>query len=289
MADGDLITNDWQIELPTTDGTGYLIGDDEPVGVLRIEGLEDLPEVRSADLPRPRAHGSFVMPAYATERILTVAVELASRDGLTLRQVVDDLAAATTIRQFEAPIVFQLPDMGKRRLLGRVIRRTLPVDLPFLYGLASGAIQIAASDPRIFDNTLRSGTTGVGEVVGGLGFPHGFPHGFGTATAGTIEIANDGNADAPWTATLTGPLTSPRISVVDGAGDLELAGFTLDAGETLELDSRDRTVLLGGSASRYGSLTRRGWFEIPPGASTVQLTAAAGTGTLTLRWRSAWL
>jgi hypothetical protein len=285
MAAGDAITDDWQVELPGS----YLIGSGQAVGIVRIDGLEALPEMRVADVPRPRAAGSFALPQYPAERVVTIDVEVARTAAATMREVVDAWNAATVPAATESAIVYQLPGTGKRRLVGRVRRRTLPVDRGFGFGRAIGSVQIVASDPRILDNVETSGSTGVGSVTGGLGFPHGFPHGFGAATAGAIAIDNAGNTPAPWTATLAGPLTSPRITVVGGDGDLELNGFDLADGQTIELDSAARTVLLNGTASRYSSLTRRVWFELPVGASLVQLGAASGTGTLTVRYRSAWL
>lgn len=284
MTAGDLISDDWQFEL-----RDYLFGSGQPVGVVSVQGLEDLPEVRVADVARARAHGSVPGPQHTGDRVILIEVDAARTTTGTLRDTVNAWAAATALGDVEVPLVWQLPGTGKRRAMVRVRRRELPVDRRFGYGFARGRIQLVATDPRVYDNTESVGSTAVGAVTGGLGFPHGFPHGFGTATAGTIDVTNGGNTPAPWTATLVGPLTHPRITLVDGDGDLELGAFTLAAGDTLELDSLNRTVLLNGTASRYGELTRRSWFDLPVGDPIIQLTASSGTGTLEVRWRSAWL
>lgn len=263
-------------------------GDGTDIDVVRVVGLEDLPDLRTTDVPRARAAGLVAGPQHPAGRTVTFQLALVAADHAALRALVDDIKAATA-GDTERTLTFTHPSWGPARLTVRPRARSIPVDLDFLFQAPSATIQLVATDPRIYGDQLRNDTTGVGSVTGGQGFPLSFPHGFGTATAGTIAATNDGNTPAPWSATLTGPLTSPRISLVDGAGALELSGFTLAAGEFLTLDSLDRTVLLNGTAGRYGSLTTRDWFELPVGSSEVQLTAASGTGNLTLRWRDTWL
>lgn len=279
MAIGDLIDADNQIEF-----AGYLFGAGQDADFVAIDGLDDLPEVEDGNQRRARAHGSVLGPLFATTRVVTLSATMKAATAAKVAAV----KAATTIVSAEQPVVIAV-DGSVYRINGRVVRRRIPRSEEFQRGIARMTVQWEATDPRIYSNTLQSGTTGVGSVSGGLSLPHGFAHGFGTATAGTIATTNDGNTAAPWTATLTGPLTSPSISLVGGDGVLTLNGFVLADGDTLEFDSLARSVLLNGSASRLGSLTERAWFDLPIGSESVQLTAGSGTGSLTLRWRDTWL
>lgn len=281
---GELLTDDWMVEF-----NGYAMGDDQPVALLEITGVEDLPEVSQANVNRGRSHGMLAGPMFARDRVITVTGEITQGDASTFRAAVDALKAATTITSTETELVFRLAQDDARFAWVRPLRRSIPNSQQFAYGVGTVTLQFVATDPRIYSNTLRSGSTSPGTTSGGLSFPHAFPHGFGTTTAGTITAANDGDASAPWTATLTGPLTSPRIQLVDMEGDLEMSGFELAAGDTLTFDSLNRTVLLNGTASRYGSLTTRTWFEIPAGGATVALYATAGAGTMSLEWRDTYL
>lgn len=252
-----------------------------------LDGVETLPAITSGNIARGRAHGSVAGPLFAGDRIITVEVTM---HGSDMREQVDELAAATALNSNEQPLVWALRGLEQlRRANARVIGRALPIDRDYAAGRARAVLQFEATDPRVYGNTLRSGSTGVGAVSGGLELPHGFPHGFGLAEAGTITTSNGGTFPAPWAATLNGPLTSPRITLVGTDGELRLDGFVLADGDTLELDSRRRTVMLNGTASRAGSLTTRAWFDLPVGSGAVQLTAGAGTGTLDLEWRDAWL
>jgi hypothetical protein len=82
-------------------------------------------------------------------------------------------------------------------------------------------------------------------------------------------------------------LSSPRIDQVGSPGRLEWVGLNLLPGQTLELDSQARTAKLNGTADRVPST--RDWFRLPPGDSQVQLTAASGSGSLSIDYRDAWL
>lgn len=259
-------------------------------GLTALDGVESIDNVRSGNVMRGRAHGSVRGPLYMGDRDITAEVVIVGTPQ-SIRTQVDELSAATVINDEELPLIWQLPGMTEaRQSFARVHRRSIPVDINFTLVKATAVIQWVATDPRIYGTTLKSGTTGTASLTGGLGFSHGFSHGFGSVTPSTIPIDNDGSSPAPWTATLTGPLTAPRITLIDGAtGDLSFNNFTLLAGQTLEIDSQARTVLLNGTASRYGNLTTAQWFDLPVGVSQVQLQATAGTGSLTIRYRNTFL
>ena len=89
--------------------------------------------------------------------------------------------------------------------------------------------------------------------------------------------------------TFTGPVVSPTIEHTGQSRRLEFTG-TLAAGETLVVDSLARTVLLNGTSSRYSWLTSLSqWFTLEPGANNLRYTAASGTGTCQVDFRSAWM
>lgn len=284
---GELITAPGQIEW---DGMVFGRGYEGP-GVYfdpgTISGLEDLPNMRGANIERARSHGALLGPQYAGEVSITIQFRIVG--SAYIPEQIAALERMTALRQDEQPLAWDF-GAGPRMRYCRVTRRSLPID-PMRHrgGTAAATVQWVATDPRIYGTTQRQAFTGPGMTIGGHGFPHGFPHGFGIATSGTVAVTNDGNTAAPWSATLTGPLTSPRLRLLDLDGELALSGFELAEGQTLELDSLNRTVLLDGTASRYGSLTSRDWFDIPAGGATIGFSASSGTGTLSMAWRDTWL
>ena len=111
----------------------------------------------------------------------------------------------------------------------------------------------------------------------------------GTASGGQVVATNDGEFGAPWTAVISGPVTTPRIENVTTGATLTFNG-TLGTGETLTISSLDRTVLLNGTASRYSWLTAgSSWFDLPAGSSTVRFAGVSGSGSMDLSFRSVWI
>jgi hypothetical protein len=280
MAAGDLVTAEWQFEF-----RGLLLGDGSDIDVAEVRGLGSLPAVRDGDVPRPRAHGTLPMPRYTGAAYLDLDLELGGPDfGAAVAALTDATADVDTVD----PFFYRLPGQDKRLMFVRPTRRSLPIGLRYMLGLAPAAIQFDAADPLQYSAELHTASTGLGSTVGGLQFPLVFPLTFGVATPGSFNAANAGNADAPWTAVLTGPLSSPRIVHVGKQEALELTGFTLPAGQTLVFDQQQRTVRLNGTASRANELLRRDWFTLAPGPNLIQLDGASGTGSMTITWRSTW-
>lgn len=290
------VVADWQIEF-----NGYLFGDlDSCVDIIEVTGIDDLPDVSHGDIRRGRSHGSVPGPQFVGDRVITATVEVANAATADLRSEVDAISAATAVRSDELPLVFRIGHTEARQVSARVRRRSIPSNQAFGLGHGVAVIQWVATDPNIYaagiaadlsDHGLHTVQTTAGTVTGGLGYAHGFAHGFGTATTGVMSVRNNGSAPAPWTATLKGPLSGPRIDLVGTTGVLEMNGFDLLDGDTLEFDSKDRTVLLNGTASRFGSLTQSEWFDLPVGSAQVQLattTGGAHSDALVLQWRDTW-
>lgn len=284
MPAGDLITVDGQAEvrgLLLGAGTAYPFVDAGP-------DWWSKPGVRAGDITRPGSSGSLMTLDLSDvwAGTLIVAIVADSPADFAAKRTALALAWATT--SADTDLVFQWGGTKQLRR-GRTRAMNVGSQLVGVGDIAVAALQFVAGDPLVYNAAAQSGSTGIGTVTGGLTFPLDFPLLFGTATPGSVIAMNTGSAPAPWTAVLAGPLVSPRISHVGQGRALELAGYSLGAGETLVFDSAERTVLLNGVASRYGDLTARDWFALDPGSNMVQLEASSGTGTLTLSWRSASL
>lgn len=290
LGEFNITFNGWST---TCDGPTQLSGD--------LDGIRSRSGVgtRSGDVERGRGHGSVPGPMFAADRIITAGVRVRG-DADVIEAEVSAMEAAFTIRSDELPLTWTIRDVTRQSNV-RVRNVDLPVTREYALGVARVTVQFVATDPNIYaagiadgltDTGLHTVQTSAGSVTGGLGFPHGFPHGFGTATTGVVSVRNNGSAPAPWTATLKGPLSGPRIDLVSTTGVLELSGFDLLDGDTLEFDSKNRTVLLNGTASRYGSLSQAEWFDLPTGPAQVQLTTATGgshSDALTLQYRDTFL
>ena len=76
---------------------------------------------------------------------------------------------------------------------------------------------------------------------------------------------------------ISGPVDGPRLRNETTGHELAL-DITLVSGEWVDLDSKNRTVLLQGTANRYSTLTTPEWWELQPGANQLRFTAADPTG-----------
>jgi hypothetical protein len=115
----------------------------------------------------------------------------------------------------------------------------------------------------------------------------------GASTGNSFTATNGGTFTTPFTVRFDGPVTNPSIENVTTGEKLKLSadgGLVLGVGEFVELDTDARTVLLGGTASRYSKLSSDStWFDLPPGNTTLRfLGTTAGSPTMTVKFRSAW-
>ena len=270
---------------------GVTIGAGQDLQVVELEGVWETPEVRTSDVDRSRAHGQWQGVDLLGGRAITATVQA--------NVAIDDPAwtsvqSALVATGDELPLTLQLTGFaggGQVSTDVRVRRVSVPVEVErYPFGAARLVVEWWATDPRFYSTSTSSESSGISSPTGsGLTFNATFDLGFGGAIAsGVINVLNGGNFAAPWVATITGPVTDPRIEHVDLGRTLEFDG-EVQSGETLTVSSATKTVTLNG-ASRYSWLQPGSeWFDLPPGANQVRFGAQSGTGTGTLTFKSAWI
>jgi hypothetical protein len=268
-------------------GAGTKLEFDSP-----IEGFGILP-ARGNNPPRPRRHGTRPIRQFSPDRPLRWRIRVLGDDVDDALDLIADIGAAWAPLDAAVNVALGIRIHGDRDwvLFGQPGRTApdltrLPQASPIV------AVEWVATDPRIYTDAVTEQSTSLGASSGGLGLPHGFPHGFGTAVSGQINTAHEGTVPTTWEATITagaGGLDSPSLLLGSTGQQLEFI-IHLDEGQTLELDQREETVLLNGTADRSNTINRPtadDFFEIPPAADVVAF-GGSGNGTLTLRYRPAW-
>lgn len=289
MPVGDLVVADWELEY-----RGLLTGGDNPIALVQIEGLLDLPAVRSADQILLRRHGAHAGDDFADVRQIVLTYELFGETDAELAGLVAQLQAAFRPGGVEEPLVFQLPGVAggaKAQVWCRPRRRQLPIDLTFHRRLPVAVIELVATDPLLYSAVEQTGSTSLPSASGGHAWPASWPWAWGAvSTGGTIIAINDGAFDADVSFRLDGPVTNPRIESLTAGRTIAWNG-TLDVGEFLVLDTKSRTVLLNGTASRYADLDSSSrWFTLAPGSNELAFRASTpSVALLSAAWRSAWL
>lgn len=262
------ITQDWQFDLAgTTFGVGTSLANGSRIVVTEISGL-DLPEVNATTSVRSASHGSFVTARYHKERVMVISGRINSSaanyaaDTYTLKQLFQR-------RTSDVLFSFQLPGQGITYINVKSFGVRYAIrNVETAVGLIDFQATLVAGDPRIYSNTASSGTVAVGA---------------------NANFTNAGIFPAPTTMVLAGPLTNPTITNTT-TGDTIGFVITLAAGQSLTVSSIDQTVY-NGSTSQYSTVsgTNKTFIELAAGVNNISLAASAGTGNLTVNYRSTWL
>lgn len=303
MAEGDLISGAWQVELQ-----GVLFDALACDGIIIVDFLDGfgVPAGRSYDVQRPLRHGLYAGPQYLDGRTLTMGVAVTGDSFAEMLSRQRQVAAAfAPVRDTDAdrvvPLVFTLADGNQKyRVVGKPIRaewnyrKALRVQRSSSVVWNDGALcEFLATDPRVYANTLETATATLGSSSGGHAFPLGFPHGFGTATSGAAVCTNDGNIVTHPTITVTaGASGASGISLQnETTGDEWSITLTLNAGETLVVDMDAHTALLNGTTSRTEFVNRPPsvWWGLEPGVNSVRLLATGDGTTALVAWRDAYV
>lgn len=290
------ITADWELEIDADNADlALLIGGTTDYVLLSSDGIRSMPPVRTGDVLRSNTDGSFPGEDYLANR--TILLSLIAK-GTTEADLENNLE---TLRKSLYPaggrgewiLRWQHPDQGVRRASVRTRAYQPGMSVAEQAALMSTVqVRLDATDPNIYSDTLQTDTVTLSTAAsGGILLPALLPWSLTASTSGIVTATNNGSYPAPWSARITGPLTTPRVTMLGSGKFIEL-GLTLatDA-DFIDLDSHpEPTALLQGTASRYSTITEDSqWFDLGPGAShDIQLTAASGTGTMQFDWRDTY-
>jgi len=279
------------------------LGPGTPFDFSVLDGVDELPELRTSDEPRPWAHGTWEGDDWADGRTITWTLEVeavgeASDAALAaLRAVMVPTKTGSPV-----PLWFNLPPMGGLvRWDVKVRRHRLLKDATWVR--REGGTQEAqffAPDPAGY-GPGRSASTGFAELAGGLAFDL-FTDGQGSTTgylefgeqgsSGRVDLDNPGNAETWPVLEVAGPSPSAGFEIVDVPTGRRLRYVgVVPAGSVLTIDTAAGSVLLDGVADRSGLLTVREWAPVPKqGATSLAFLTLGETTAATLRavWAPAW-
>ncbi|WNI15579.1 phage distal tail protein [Actinacidiphila sp. ITFR-21] len=262
-------------------GTGY--------HVQALSGVDDLPDVRSADTAKSDAHGDYTGPDYVGPRVVQLSLNLMADTPDELRQMILDLRRAT--QPGRAPADFQLLDWGIS-VSGKVRKRSIPYDAEYLWRSGTAAIEWYCADPYLYGLDQQAVSTVAYSPSAGRTYPRTYPMSYGaTGSSGTVDAVNNGDSPAYPVLRLDGPVANPSIEQPD-TGALLALDATLTTGDYLLIDTRSRAVLLQGTTPRRNWI-RGGstWPLLMPGSNQLTYRGSALPGApgqsslLTVTWR----
>lgn len=281
------IVADYQIDVD-----GLLLGAGTSYELPRgVDGL-GLPEVRTSDVPRPQDDGLFYGSDFLGKRTLTFQATILGDNADDAGVKMDALAAVWQPPEGASafvPLTLEIPGQQSRVLFGRPRRLAFDVD-NIKSGKVVATLQYDVADPRWYDAVETVLSTAAATSGGGRTYNRTYPLTYAAGgTGGNLTATNAGNRRTRPVLTITGPSTTPRVENVT-AGRYLSFDLTLGVGDFLVIDTDARTVLLGGTASRYSSLSSgSSWWDLAPGDNLLKFTSANSLGTLEVRYRSAWL
>lgn len=264
------------------------------VGALEeVTGFES-PEVRESSDNLVQMDGGIHGDFFYGRRPITMSGKVFNMADVTERnQRLSNLIKATNAMRDDATLMWT-PDGGEQVYLK--LRRQQPLRVSGGW-VKDFQLSMVAADPRIYSTTLYSTTVSASTAAGAGGFPFNmsFPINFGAASVtGQILAENRGNAQTYPLLTVTGPGTNPSIYNATTGQTISII-YTLSAGESLVIDTLNRTVLLNGVAAnnKYGALDflNTSWWGMASGVNDIRLifySYAAGA-SLRVDWRDAWV
>jgi len=246
------------------------------------------PEVRDVVSPRADASGSIDRTALMGSR--AVAVELRAYGGT---MTVDEIAAMWArymlpVNRPELHYVLDRPDAPERMCVVRASGYAWPIS-----GKRTRDIQLSwiAPDPTMVDpvqasvSALAGSSTSPGRLYP---FTHNriYPPGGGSPTTGVIS--SPGDVDTRPLLRVYGPITTPAVhlqihdpypNVVDTAAIVFVAGFRVDAGKWVDVDTNLKTATRDDGSSVVAGIDWQAsvWPVIPPAPADAYMTLTGDT------------
>lgn len=249
-----------------------------------VEGWEELPPSRYDKKPRTQGHGAHPSKVWSDERIVTV-------EGWCWTETERDAQLLAFQRRMtfdggEEPLELTVAGRTLTAAAQLITARPMLVRGEWGLGRFGWLLQWRCTDPRRY-GAARTLTTGLPTSGGGLVLPMfsgapGVGLDFGPlGNPGQITVANAGTAPAALLLQIRGAL--PAGFEVSAAGDALTYPVEVPSGQVIVVNTADGTVLVEGTASRRGNLTRADWMQVPPadpdgtpGALTLQFTSLGG-------------
>lgn len=271
------------------------------------------PAVRSVVRNRSLASGAYDDTRYLGPRAVTVNCRLNNRGRRTygacsvpgqpsweMQQLIDAVVPYMSPR-LRPTLSYQLP--GSTAIRSMTVRgESWPVAiegpkypvLPLQFVNVSGEIFSGQAGDEECLTIEPAGDVETGREYD-LDFDRSYPPG---ASIGARIVTVDGTAPAHWRMTVFGAATDPEIVVNDQTIRFDQnGGLTLTAGNSVVIDTRDRTILLNGDPafSEYDKTNYDEWtwdeLRFNPGENTVRFSgdSLGVSATLIACWKPTWL
>jgi hypothetical protein len=246
-----------------------------------VEGFLGLPDIRSNDQDRQDDHGFHAGVDLLSGRRIIFEIIINGTPGVDteqkLRQVNTAFQSSKNSGIVEYPLYAQRPGRAKVFVRCRARRCSFLSSYEVAHGLARGAVELFGSDPRIYEDVLRTAsmtitqgnTSGPGVIIDMKGD-------FLDGTQPIIEIS--------------GPCINPRVTNTSDNNRAIRMDVVLSSTDLLVVDTKLKTVFING-VDRYDIVrSDNQWWSLLPGINNLLYTRSSNSGvsTATVKFRYAY-
>lgn len=256
------------------------------------------PEVRASVEDLPDADGTLDTTAHIGARSVAIQCRLIA-DGTSMQARRDALLRYGHPR-VRSTLYYSTDDGVERRIGLRASSFSAPWESATSADMTMQWVAPLGISESSVLKSAQANASGV--TLAGRTYPLTFPRVYPASAPGGQTIAtNAGTIDAYPVIRLYGPAGSGAGTddiVIENrtqGKSIVLTGLTVNAGEFVELDTRNRTVFYLGLASdsRYPTwnLSRSEWWSLSPGANDIRYSPETFTAPAQaiIEWRDAWL
>lgn len=147
---------------------GLTFGPGTPYMVTAVEGVDDLPDIRSEDMDRPGQHGDYSGPDFTGARVVQLKLGLRGSSPDDLRDLTLALRNATQPQKQPQPLQFLDQDI---LVWGKVRKRSLPYDVEYLWSIGDAALELVCPDPYLYGLEEKSASTSAYSPAAGRSYP----------------------------------------------------------------------------------------------------------------------
>ena len=251
------------------------------VDITMVAGLDQAP-VRETSRVREGQDGGFMDAEFEDMRTVVLdGIVYATPDSI--QQYLQQLKANWAPGRLVYPFYFDPPGVEQRVLFGKSLGMRYSWEQALRTGRTPAQFTLKCEDPTIYGSVI-GGSGGMAIEATGRAYDKAFDYGYGgtVGAAGGVTVNNSGDKAVPATIRVTN-VTDPVV-LHDQTGRALRFTITLGDGDFLDMDLRNRSVMLNGTASRRNALlgTSR-WFMLNPGTNNIRFSGTpAGTGTPTI-------
>lgn len=145
-----------------------LFGPGSQYHVTAIEGLDDLPDIRTEDVARPGQHGDYTGPDWTGARSIPIKLGLRGQSPDDLRALSLALRNATQPQRQPQPLQFL--DQGVL-VWAKVRKRSIPYDAEYLWSIGDAALEFYCADPYLYGLDEKSASTTAYSPAAGRSYP----------------------------------------------------------------------------------------------------------------------